>query len=202
MFQRKLKVFFIDASNFVSTVMVAVVLPARSESGRRTQLAVGLVFAPPVKTSDEPVHRLSLPFMTVAAPIALGAEFGTEVPLVSSKRYSARRPSDGAVDSAVAAVATRERSLRDDGCFAGVDVCVCVSLTPAPLLFRVERRRRYHAACVMLALTSQEGNRWRQLAPGGCRRCRRCLRRRSRQMHPRRARGSPRPERTLVGANK
>src|SRR6478752_5210964 len=138
MFQRKLKLFFIDASSFVSTVMVADVLPPRIASGRRTQLAVALVLAPAVKTREEPVHRLSLPFITVAAPTAPPAVFGTDDPLVSSKRYSASRPSEGTGESAAAgpaargtkavtasavvtAVAMRVRSLRRDGCFAGVD---------------------------------------------------------------------------------
>ncbi len=107
MFQRKFQLFFIDASSLVSMVTVAERAPVRTSFGSRTQLAVGLVFAPPVKTSDDPVHRASVPFITVAAPSVVGALLGTLAPAVSSKTYSARRPDEGIAVSAAAGAAAR-----------------------------------------------------------------------------------------------
>src|ERR671912_356059 len=96
MFQRKFQLFFIDASSFVSIVMVAELLPLRMESGSRTQLAVGLVLAPPVKTSDDPVHSASVPLTTVAGPTPPVTVLGTDEPAVRSKWYSATSPVRGA----------------------------------------------------------------------------------------------------------
>src|SRR5690606_13787307 len=63
-----------------------------------TQFAVVLVFAPPAKVSECPVHSESRPLTTTASPTASGpvAVFGTVVPVAWVKRYSARSPSLGA----------------------------------------------------------------------------------------------------------